>query len=290
MMIEKNEKADFHIHTTQSDGENGLVDIIKKAQKAKLSVIAITDHNTITVKKPIVLKKLQVIPGVEMSALFKYNQKTIEVHILGIFPYGVKNLLEENMRKIEYQKDNYIKAVLDDLNKRLNTNISMEELQAISESKHIGRMHIAKALVERGIEPTIESALDHQIGNQSKYYIPSWQYIEYPSVEEVSRSIAENRGVAILAHPQFYNLTKDELEQLVDEIKEGAGDLAGLEVYYEKYIGENSVLQSLEKLAKKKKLIMTGGSDRHRNEEGFATATSAKLLDVMIEKLNIKRG
>ena len=38
---------DLHIHTTNSDGEFGVVQILEKAESKGLNVISITDHNNI---------------------------------------------------------------------------------------------------------------------------------------------------------------------------------------------------------------------------------------------------
>ena len=41
-------KTDLHIHTTESDGDFSPEEIIEKAVKAKLRVIAITDHDVVS--------------------------------------------------------------------------------------------------------------------------------------------------------------------------------------------------------------------------------------------------
>ena len=37
---------DLHIHTTNSDGSDSVIDVLKKAEKLGLTHISITDHDT----------------------------------------------------------------------------------------------------------------------------------------------------------------------------------------------------------------------------------------------------
>jgi len=38
---------DLHVHTNHSDGTDSLEELLKNAEKAKLEVISITDHDSI---------------------------------------------------------------------------------------------------------------------------------------------------------------------------------------------------------------------------------------------------
>ena len=49
---------DLHLHTKYSDGTDGLIDFLKKAEENKLEIISITDHNT--VKAYFELEKINV--------------------------------------------------------------------------------------------------------------------------------------------------------------------------------------------------------------------------------------
>ena len=49
---------DLHMHTTFSDGTDSIIELLKKAEKANLEIISITDHNT--VKSYYELNKLNI--------------------------------------------------------------------------------------------------------------------------------------------------------------------------------------------------------------------------------------
>jgi len=45
LLVEKDIKGDFHMHTTGSDGKNSIEDMVQKAREKKYQYIAITDHS-----------------------------------------------------------------------------------------------------------------------------------------------------------------------------------------------------------------------------------------------------
>lgn len=89
---------DLHVHTNHSDGTDSVEELLTNAEKQKLEIISITDHDTIDAYKeiednPKIRKKFKgkIITGVELKAI--YNKKNIE--ILG---YGI------DYKKIKYTK------------------------------------------------------------------------------------------------------------------------------------------------------------------------------------------
>lgn len=171
-----NRKIDLHMHSTNSDGEQPPEKVIHEAEAAGLSLISITDHNMFTFLKSEKIGNVVVVPGVEFSVeyLVPAWNETAEIHIIGIFPSGVvPSDFDDILSCIEDGKEDYVKAILDDLDTR-GIHITMQEVIDVpKKGKHLGRHEIAKVLVSKGIEPDIEAAFDHQIGNFSPHYIPS---------------------------------------------------------------------------------------------------------------------
>lgn len=79
-------KWDLHIHSNASDGSSTPNDIIEEAKKKGLSVIALTDHHTISnideTKRLGNENGITVISGIEFRT--EYGQKS--VHMIGLFP------------------------------------------------------------------------------------------------------------------------------------------------------------------------------------------------------------
>jgi len=67
-------KVDLHIHSAASDGRVSPEDVVRKSAESGLTVIAITDHDTVDGIVPALVAAeafpwLKVIPGVEISRL-----------------------------------------------------------------------------------------------------------------------------------------------------------------------------------------------------------------------------
>lgn len=294
---EYNEKKkyllDLHIHTSNSDAEESPDVVIEKAKEAGLSLIAITDHNKFTFTTCKEVDGMLVIPGIEFSTEYYVltRNETTEIHIVGIFPDGVNELdFEDVFEDIGSGKEEYVTAILEDLATR-GICITMEEVYGVKRKcEHVGRHQIAEILVNKGIEPNIDSAYDHQIGNFSPYYIPSTRYIHYATMDIVIKKILECGGIPCLAHPYGYMFNEEEIEQLIKHFKEVAGEKAAMEVFYERYLSDSSRMNFLRKMQKKYKILTSCGSDRHRPNQSFATGGNKKIIDDMLFVLgsNIK--
>lgn len=96
-------KADLHIHSTHSDGTAKIPEIMEYVStKTDLSVIAITDHNTI--EGALFAKELEEVYGIEVVVGEEIS--STEGHILGLFlteeiPQGLTPL--ETIRRITEQ-------------------------------------------------------------------------------------------------------------------------------------------------------------------------------------------
>ncbi len=83
---------DLHIHSTYSDGEFNISELIQLANDHQVTALAKTDHNTVSGTAELVEKgnqaNLTIIPAVEISTSFQWQQQPYELHILGYFvPY-----------------------------------------------------------------------------------------------------------------------------------------------------------------------------------------------------------
>lgn len=121
-------------------------------------------------------------------------------------------------------------------------------------STNIYKQHIMQALMECGYTTSIFGDLYKMLfTKESRMNV--LMDVTYPEPEEIIDAIHEAGGIAVLAHPGFY----DNFE-LFEELVE-AGKLDGVEVYHPENTPEQQ--EQLLKIAKKKGLVVTGGSDFH---------------------------
>ena len=263
---------DLHIHTTCSDGTCTPSQIIQKAEKNNLKVIAITDHNTTEgykqAKEVARKSRIKLIPGIELEAKLTYyatDSKTKStypvneiVHILGYCVDGIEK--DSRLREIEKSRVNQIELFRKYLCKN-GKNISREELESIH--KNYEMKDLVRLLVNKNYFNKPKEAYDllKKLGYKRKIM----------SAKETIRLIKEYGGIPIEAHfAQNYlyypeNIKMAKLSQKVVKMKELG--IEGVEAIHSSYKTED--IPEYIKMANKFKLIYTSGSDFHgrKNEK-----------------------
>jgi predicted metal-dependent phosphoesterase TrpH len=244
-------KADLHLHTTASDGRYSPEELVGKAAGLGLAVMAITDHDSVDGVAPALkaaqsFPSLKVIPGVEIGTDVPHG----EIHVLGYFinyiDAGLVSKLADLRDSRKTRAKNMIAKLAD-----LGVSIEWERVQEIAGSGSVGRPHVAQAIMEKGYVQSLKEAFIKYIGRDG----PAYAEREKMTPQQVVELVVKVGGLAVLAHPADI----EGLEDLIPRLQRVG--LAGMEVYYNAY--GNSTVQHLASLARKHRLIATGGSDFH---------------------------
>jgi 3',5'-nucleoside bisphosphate phosphatase len=252
--------ADLHIHTTASDGIYTPEDIVKMAETKQLKAFAITDHDNmegyIQAQRYIGGKKRKsnLICGVEIDTYFENK----DVHILGYHVDPYFKGLDEAMKWIRNGRIGRIENMLAKLNS-LGYKICQEEVVAQAKlSKSIGRPHIARVMVAKGYFKTEQEVFNTLIARGK----PCFCQQEKLPPKDIVKLIHEAGGIACLAHPSELH-DFDLVERVLN-----ACNFNGIEVWHPSAVGCHEVEQWLS-LAKKLKLLTSGGSDFHGNKDRY---------------------
>lgn len=246
-------KADLHCHTKLSDGTLGIDDIIILAKNSGVTTLAITDHDSLagTVRATIIGERhgINVIPAVEFSATD--SKRKAKAHILCYLPDTPERL--EGLCKSNSEKRKRAARIM--VAKVANKFPITPELitKCATGSTNIYKQHIMQALMECGYTTTIFGDLYNMLFKKESR-INVLMECTYPDPAEIIEAIHEAGGIAVLAHPGFY----DNFELLEELIPLG---LDGVEVWHPENNPEQQEL--LINIAKKNDLLMTGGSDFH---------------------------
>jgi len=254
--------VDFHSHTHESDGTlapQALADFMRDRSVAYYSI---TDHDTLSAygrfEPP---AHARVISGVEINTSFNHN----EVHVLG---YNVRvdspDLLEYGLQIVRVDSPD-LQAVLERNRgaRRIRIVRMVEQLreagyditQADVEAEAaggdvLGRPHVGKALLRKGLIPDIDSAFRSLLRRGGAGYVPN----AHIQPHEAIAAIQNAGGIAVLAHPgRLHDYA------IIDEL--AACGLRGLEVFYPSH--EPAQVQHFRDRAKALGLVMTAGSDFH---------------------------
>lgn len=247
-------RLDLHLHTTHSDGSCTPTEVVGLAHQARVTALAITDHdNTSGISEAIAAGEqygIEIIPGVEISSIVESS----ELHILGYFLDWQDTLLNERFKSLRDSRHRRNPQIIDRL-QNLGIEITYDEVCALAGSDSVGRPHIARALMNKGVVTSAKEAFDRFLGDGKPAYVPR----ELPSPAEAIHWIKAARGLAVLAHPTWVKLTDQTLAALVRQLK--ANGLDGVEVYYSTHAARQT--REYLSLAQQLGLLVTGGSDFH---------------------------
>ena len=247
-------KADLHIHSIFSDGEDTPEQIVQKAKANGLQLISLTDHDTIDgqeiIKKAAEANGIEFFYGIELSTF-----SCAEIHILG-YNMDIKNRSFLKLLKIEKQKriERLTKMI-----KRLNLlgiDITENEVYAVADNtSSIGRLHLAKVLTAKNITKSVADAFDRLLGFGKAVYVPT----DRLKPESAIKMINKAGGKAVLAHPMQISINKQNLIPLITQLK--SYGICGIEAHY--YAHTKFEKDFLTQLARKLNLLVTCGSDYH---------------------------
>lgn len=250
---------DLHTHTIYSDGEYTPLELLNMCKQKGITIIAITDHNTLEGSKRALIdnpyKDITVISGVEFGAL--YPIKGADLHILGLNIDLQNKDLNDISKAIMEDNVERIKAIIFLLKKHYNFNFKECDVENIFNSiGNIGRPDVAKLCIKYGYAKDVEDAF-------SSYLNPIYHLVTKRKHELTDKSCIEYilnaGGTACLAHP--FTLKKDlpELKEYILALM--SYGLEAVEVFHSEQSPEYS--QQLMKLTNELGLLYSVGSDFH---------------------------
>ena len=257
---------DLHTHTNYSDGTWSLKRLLEEAQKAKIEVLSITDHDTVKPYKELMqmnykeIYQGEIITGVEFNTV--YNG--VLFHLLAYdFDYvKLNNWIYENY---ETKKP--------DLNAEFNfmfksckkNNIKIDDLE-YDESKgwpvdiiypEIKKYEENKKYFKEEEWNNIDGFFNSCVTNKNFPVFVDFS-IHYPSANVVVKQVRKVCGKVFVAHRYRYNL--EDTIRFLDILKDNK-IIDGVEVYHSIHTEEQVAI--LKKYCEDNNLLISGGSDCH---------------------------
>ena len=248
---------DLHTHTSYSDGTDTPAQLINKALAAGISIIGLTDHDSISgwqEATDALRTGISLVPGAEISC---QTPDGISVHILGLLFDSNNSELMSTLEKTRENRHGRMEKIIARINEA-GIDITMDDvLEQLSDGATLGRPHLADALVKKGIVASRDEAFTQMLHNNSKYYVSHYS----PTPEVAIKLIKAAGGVSVIAHPMASHRGRTiSLETFGSIIQAG---LDGIEVDHRDHSPEEK--SQLIKLANESNLVMTGASDYHGN-------------------------
>ena len=267
-------RCDLHIHTNCSDGMFSPEDIVEMAKERGLDCIAITDHDTFDgverAKKRADELGLKYVVGAEISSVLN----GLDVHMLA-YNVDIHNPeFKEVMKQIADLRNQRNIAIVEKLHEH-GIDIDLDALKRKVNS--VGRAVIAREMVRLGAAKDVADAFERYVGAGKCCFVQTRRL----TPAEVVRFTLHFGGIPVLAHPKQLHMNETQFEEFLAPLAKAG--LAGIEAnYFTHNIAERNFYN---KMAKKYKLIATGGSDFHDYMHGVELGTKSFSPNIYTRKI-----
>lgn len=267
---------DLHTHSHYSDGCYSPADLVQRAEHQGIRVLALTDHDTTAglqeARESAIKRGIHLIAGVEVSVT--WEKKTIHVVGLGIDPGN--DALQAGLAAIEETREARAEEIALRLEKKGIPGI-LEDVRQQAGIGMVTRTHFARILAARGHAIDVRDVFNRFLTPGKPGYVST----TWAPLESAVRWICDSGGVAVIAHPLRYRLTRTWLRRLAGEFREMGGE--GIEVLS----GQPSPgdIQSMRDFAIREQLRGSCGSDFHGPDENWPKLGRVPLMPAGVEPI-----
>ncbi|HEY5343794.1 MAG TPA: PHP domain-containing protein [Solirubrobacteraceae bacterium] len=261
-------RFDLQSHSTHSDGALEAAEVVERAARAGVELLALSDHDTVSgvaeALRAGARYGVKVLPAVEISAIDADGETPRELHILGYkidhtdpaFAARLAEFLADRERRTLRMA-----AALQELGFELDEAQLQERVAA---GKPIGRPHLAEAVLAAPANAArLRDEQIDDIGSLIRGYLvegkPAFRLRETPTVAQAVVAIHEAGGVVVWAHPFWDIPDPEEVLATIDRFR--ALGIDGVEAFYVTHTQEQTTL--LAERCAELGLLSTGSADFH---------------------------
>jgi len=268
-------EADFHAHTTRSDGVLEPAELVHQAREAGVRLLAIADHDSLAAYRELTApgasplpEGLALLPAVEINAVtgkFAADLPEGELHILGIGVDPDDAAFEAALAAQRDARRTRFHAMVGRL-REIGLGID-EQVAALdlSTDDALGRPTVARALIAAGHATDVDDAFTRLIGHGAPAYVRRGGLDPIAAI----RAIRSSGGLASLAHFSEAPAREPIIASLM------AAGLDALETNHRSF--DAGTRAAMAAFARRLGLVATGGSDYHGDHGPYAD-THAELV------------
>lgn len=247
--------VDLHMHSTASDGALSPSALMALCQSRGLTHLALTDHDTVAGIKEAAAEAgrlgLRLLPGTELSVQWQ----GVTIHVVALLPGDACNAM---VGVLATQAEARVKRA-EKIAKRLES-IGLDDALAkareqAGSDRPLGRPDFARAMVAAGLVPDMATAFKKHLGAGKRGDVKA----HWPYLSEGVGWIRDAGGIAVLAHPLRYGMTRRKRGLLLDAFAEAGGEAAELISGYQ----NADMTRDLSRQLQERELYGSLGSDFH---------------------------
>lgn len=246
-------RIDLHTHSTASDGTTPPEVLVREAASAGLDVVALTDHDTTLGwdRAAVALPAgLRLVRGAEISC----SRAGVSLHLLAYLFDPTEPALAAQLDALVtsrvHRAERMVSLLVAD-----GVPVSWEQVRSLADGT-VGRPHIAQALLESGLVPSVAEAFTPEwIGSHGRYWAGK---LELDALDAIALVRAAG-GVTVFAHPAASARGRTVADDVIADMV--AAGLTGIEVDHPDHDPE--ARSRLARLAHGFGVPVTGASDFH---------------------------
>lgn len=247
---------DLHCHSNWSDGVLSPAELVKCAQENGAQLLALTDHDCLDglaeANQAALACDLPFLNGVEISVTW---EKTCTLHIIGLAIDVTNQQLNQGLAMVRSGRLKRLKKMHEALLSAGIEGVYEGALCHATNKPLVGRMHVARYLVQLGLFDTPQSVFRHYLVPGKIGYVPH----HWASLKDAITWIRDAKGIPVLAHPARYNLDEARMIKLLEEFER----LGGIAIEVGSARHSDAEIMRYANWAKRFKLEVSAGSDFH---------------------------
>jgi predicted metal-dependent phosphoesterase TrpH len=250
---------DLHSHSRRSDGSLEPHELIARALEKGVELLSITDHDTLDAYRGLSLEqgRLRLVAGIEFSTQWE----STGIHVLGLDIDPSSDAVRAGVRYQTAARRERA-ARIGEILQKMGVPDAFAGAEALSQGGYIGRPHFARYLVDIGRARSMEEAFRKFVGDGKAGDVRQ----HWADLPQVAQWIREAGGVAVLAHPLKYKMTRTRLKRLLADFIRAGGQ--GMEVVSGQQ--QPQMTASMGQLCEQMKLLASCGSDFHQPDTHWA--------------------
>jgi predicted metal-dependent phosphoesterase TrpH len=249
---------DLHCHSTASDGTLAPGELLARAHRNGVNVLALTDHDTTAglAEAGRAARRLgvELVSGVEISVTWR----ACTIHMVGLQFDPDAQALQQGLAQLREFRHWRAAEIARRLEKA-GIPGAAEGARALARGELVSRTHFAQFLVARGHAARPRDVFKRYLVQGKPGYVPG----NWAELEQAVGWIRDAGGVAVIAHPARYRLTATKLRELLGEFVECGGN--GLEVVTGSHTPDQC--RTMAGVARRHGLSASAGSDYHGPED-----------------------
>lgn len=212
--------ADLHCHSTISDGLLPPAEVVARAARNGVDLLALTDHDELAglaeAREAARECGLAFVNGVEVSV--SWGEQTVHIVGLGVDPACAA--LADGLAEVRVGRDGRAARMGEALAGIGIRGAYEGALKYVGNPALVSRSHFARYLVEIGAARDVKGVFDHYLVRGKPGYVDH----VWATLDDALGWIHAAGGLAVIAHPGRYRLSRRELDELFVRFRELGGD------------------------------------------------------------------